>query len=309
MSMARSDFLNRLDVLARTLAEPFVQDGALQDVKKNEIARLVRNGLAVAGFSHLEVFLRARSSEVLASISSSGIAFSQLPARVQVASTVGLIKALQNRVKIYSDDASRVAFVQQQGSYIASTASTPFVLSDLAFGYEGSNLSSGVVKDLLSAFRVKDGWTQIGALAAKVGLGALSLATSFENAARRRHASAHVAMAPTPYGDLVSFLAEARAIAFGFDLLLSTALMKIRQRDPVYLPKGELSEADVRLILVEKTRRGFRLRDHGSKRPRKSGVSISVLEPFAVAQAAAVGGAFAILDASGQLTRWAIPGG
>lgn len=308
MSIARSDFLNRLNVLARTLAEPFVQDGALQDVEKNEVARLVRNGLAVAGFSHLEAFLRGRSSEVLASISSSGIAFSQLPVKVQHASTVGLIKTLQARVKIYSDDASRVAFVQQQGNYIASTASTPFVLSDLAFGYEGSNLSSGVVKDLLSAFRVKDGWGQISALAAKVGLGALSLATAFENAARRRHASAHVAMAPTPYGDLISFLGEARAIAFGFDLMLSTALIKIRQRDPTYLPKGEISEADVKLVLVEKTRRGFRLRDSGSRRARKSGESVAVLEPFAVARANAIGGGFAVLDASGQLTDWGIPG-
>ena len=309
MSIARSEFLNRLTVLTRTLAESFVQDGALQDVEKNEVARLVRNGLAVAGFSHLEAFLRGRSSEVLASLSNSGIAFAQLPAKVQHASTVGLIKTLQARVKIYQDDASKVAFVQQQSNYIASTAATPFVLSELAFGYEGSNLSKDVVKDLLSAFRIKDGWGQISALAAKVGLGTLSLATAFENAARRRHVSAHVAMAPTPYGDLISFLGEARAIAFGFDVMLSTALIKIRQRDRNYLPNGILSESDVKLMLVEKTRRSFRLRDYGSNRARKSAESIAIIEPFAVARANAIGGAFAVLDASGQLTRWGIPGG
>ena len=307
MSVARSAFVERFATYAATLAEEFVQDGALHESARNEKARLLRNGLAVVGFSYLEDFLRGRCAEVLASIGSAGVAFAELPDKVKTAATVGLLKAIQARVHLEPDEMAKIAFAQEQARFLASTAAAPYQLSEFTFGYKGSNVSSDEVADALRAFRTQAPWIAIASLASKVGLGSLSLEGAFENAAKRRHRAAHVAGAITPHGDLLAYINEAKAIAFGFDVLLSIGLVNIRRRSATYLAGGTLQASDARLVHLFFDKGRFKEKVYGASRSRATASSLAELEVAASRRAHADGEVLAYLNSAGQLENWIIP--
>lgn len=307
MSLARQNFLQRFSTFEQTLKEVAVQDGALHEANRNSKARLLRNGLAVASFAFLEDFIRHRSGEILASIAASGLPFSSLPEKVRSATTFGLLRSLDSRMRFEADDAAKISFVQSHASFVASTATMPFQLSELAFGYKASNISEEEVADILRAFRVPGPWQAVGLLASRVGLGSLVLMEAFRNAAKRRHAAAHVAGATTPLADLENYLREARAIAFGFDVLLSVPALQIRRRDPAYLGGGSLDPAGVPIHLLYFEGGRFKERVFGSKRARATSSNLAGIEVASFPRAIAAGAAIAYLNSSGQLDKWGFP--
>jgi hypothetical protein len=307
MSLARATFLERFSTLDVTIAEPYVQDGALNEVQRNARARLIRNGLAVVGFAFLEDFVRQRAAEILASISASAVPFSDLPEKVKEACTFGLLKAMQVRANLQPDAAAKIAFSQDHARLLASTASSPYQLSDITFGYKSSNIGSEDVAEILRSFRIATPWDAVGILASKVGLSSLSLKDSFENAARRRHRAAHVAGAITPFGDLMGFINEAKAIAFGFDALLSSALIRIKRRNAAYFGGGSIGGNDVVVTLVLSEGGRYKERAWGAVRAKATGTDLNSVTMRAIPRADAAGAALAILDASGQLESWRIP--
>ncbi|WP_271680585.1 hypothetical protein [Thermomonas mangrovi] len=307
MSRARQDFLQRFATFEQTLGEATVQDGALHETDRNAKARLLRNGLAVASFAFLEDFIRQRSGEVLANIAASGVPFSVLPDKVRSATTFGLLRSLESRMKFEPDDAAKISFVQNHAGFVASTTTMPFQLSELSFGYKSSNISEDEVADILRAFRVQGPWQAVGFLASRVGLGSLVLMEAFKNAAKRRHMAAHVAGATTPLNDLENYVREAKAIAFGFDVLLSAPALQIRRRDVSYLGGGVLDPAKIPIHLLYQERGRFKERVFGSGRARATAPDVAGIEVVAYPRAIASGAAIAYLNPSGQLEKWDFP--
>lgn len=307
MSRARQDFLQRFSTFEQTLSEAAVQDGALHETDRNAKARLLRNGLAVASFAFLEDFIRQRSGEVLANIAASGVSFSALPDKVRSATTYGLLRSLDSRMKFEADDVAKISFVQNHAGFVASTATMPFQLSELSFGYKSSNISEDELADILRAFRVQGPWQAIGLLASRVGLGSLVLMEAFKNAAKRRHMAAHVAGATTPLSDLENYVREAKAIAFGFDVLLCAPALHIRRRDASYLGGGIIDPARVPIHLLYQERGRFKERVFGSGRARATAPDLASIEVVSYPRAIAAGAAVAYLNSSGQLERWNFP--
>lgn len=235
MTSARNDFIERIRTLKTTISETeAVRSKGPTERMHNQIARMLRNGLAVVGFASLEDFIKARSCEVLELIGTTGVAFDQLPEKVQVATTYGAISALNYQLGL-RDKQEKIGFAQDHTLKISSTASGGYALTALAFGYGQPNLNVDSIKSILSSFGVENPWGQITNIASSLGLAALPLDESFKNAALRRHRAAHVANADTPQGDISQFVNEAIAIAIGFDFLFSKALSLIRDLDPRYL--------------------------------------------------------------------------
>lgn len=307
MSRARQDFLYRFSTFEQTLAEVAVQDGALHESDRNAKARLLRNGLAVASFAFLEDFIRQRSGEVLANIAASGIGFSALPEKVRSAATFGLLRSLDSRARYEPDEAAKISFVQSHAGMISSTAAIPFQLSELSFGYRASNISDEEVGDILRAFRVISPWKAIGTLASRVGLGSLVLDEAFKNAAKRRHSAAHVPGATTPLNDLENYVREAKAIAFGFDVLLSGSALLVRKRDVSYLGGGNVDPITMPISLLYFDRGRYKERPFGSARAKATAADVASLETVAFPRAIAQGAAIAYLGPAGQLDKWAFP--
>lgn len=234
MPSAKSLFLERMHALETSTSIEAVTNKTLADKAHNDVAKMLRNGLAVVGFAALEDFVKSRTSEVLSEIGSSGVPFRDLPEGLRVATTYEAITALSYQLSL-RPKTDRISYFQDHAQKLASTASTAYDLTPLAFGYSQANLQEDVVRDILKSFLITDPWGQMTQLASRLGLVALPLNETFKGAALRRHRAAHVAHADTPQTDLAQYVKEALAIAIGFDTLLSRSLGCIRTHDQNYL--------------------------------------------------------------------------
>lgn len=234
MPSAKSLFLERISSLEQSVNIEAVTNKSLTDKEHNNIARMLRNGLAVVGFAALEDFIKSRTSEVLSEVGQTSVPFQNLPEKLRYATTYEAISALSYQLSI-RPKSDRVTYIQEQALKLASTASTAYELMPHAFGYDQANLQEDTVKSILKSFLVDDPWGEMTQLASRLGLVALPLAETFKSAALRRHRAAHVAHADTPQTDIIQFIKEAFAIAVGFDALLTKALSRLRMHDVNYL--------------------------------------------------------------------------
>lgn len=234
MQRAKTQFLERISSLRQSLEIEAVTNKSLAEDLHNRVARLLRNGLAVVGFTALEDFLKSRTSEVLDSVGSSGVPFLSLPEKLRDATTHGAISALAYQISIRTRS-DRTTYVQEHAQKLASTASTAYELTPHALGYSQANLQDQSIKEILKAFSIADPWGQMTALGSRLGLVALPLDETFKSAALRRHRAAHVANADTPQNDLKQFVNESLAIAMGFDWLITTALKLLNTHDLGYI--------------------------------------------------------------------------
>lgn len=146
MANARSEFIERIRTLNKSISDTdAVRSKGHLEREHNEIARMLRNGLAVVGFASLEDFIKARSSEVLDLIGSVGLSFEQLPEKVQIATTHGAITALNYQLGL-RDKQDKIAFVQEHAQKISSTANSSYALTSLAYGFGNANLNAESIK-------------------------------------------------------------------------------------------------------------------------------------------------------------------
>lgn len=247
MPSARSLFLERMHALETSTSIDAVTNKALTDKAHNDVAKMLRNGLAVVGFAALEDFVKSRTSEVLSEIGSSGVPFHDLPEGLRIATTYEAITALSYQLSL-RPKTDRITYFQDHAQKLASTASTAYDLTPLAFGYSQANLQEDVVKEILKSFLITDPWGQMTQLASRLGLAALPLNETFKGAALRRHRAAHVAHADTPQTDLAQYVKEALAIAIGFDTLLTRSLGCIRAHDRNYLTsRTSINSASIKI--------------------------------------------------------------
>jgi hypothetical protein len=234
MTSAKSLFLERIASLTASTQIEAVTNRPLADRAHNNVARMLRNGLAVVGFASLEDFIKSRVSEVLNDVGRTGVPFRDLPERLRFASTFESIAALSYQMTI-RDKADRLAYIQEHAAKIASTSATAYEITPHAFGYDQANVNSDTVRAILKSFLIDNPWGEMTKIAARIGLIGMPLEETFKSAANRRNRAAHVAHHDTPQTDIQQFTKEAHATAITFDALLTKALRNMQQHNARYL--------------------------------------------------------------------------
>ena len=310
MSLARTAFLERLDSFGVAILEPGLISRDPSQVGHNNTARLLRNGLAVAGFALLEDFIRSRTQEVLERLSSGQLPFDSLPDELREACVFGATKA----VAYHGDIKKRqhedyLSFIQEHGRLIGSTSSSGYQLSPMSLGWERPNLNHDDVKEILRAFKIKDGWGNIDSLAARVGLASPSLCEAFRQSALRRHRAAHKADVDTETSQLDSFVSQALGIAIAFDALISKSLRRLLDRDSTFLSdSGDILHSDVSVRFLDKGQDGWwrEMKENGQRAVRRT-QDVVTLKSECLARADARRDLIVIRKVSQQPTEWLIP--
>ena len=228
MSIARSEFLKRGNVISSCLIDAASIDGTPAEIEKNNRAALFRSGISINIFSSLELFVKERTHELLISHQKNGINFAQLDPKMQRALTIGAIQGLTFQCKILGDDpnAQAAKFISEINN-IQQASGDLSKASRYSFCHQASNVTSGEINNILEAFGVLNGWHCINTLSKRIGMGGfLDFKTEHENIARRRHSCAHNPNAKIPTGDAVSSFDASLGIAIGFDILISTAILQ-----------------------------------------------------------------------------------
>ena len=304
MSVARNQFLARISSLARSIRIDAVKSRPLTEQAHNDVARMLRNGLAVVGFASLEDFIKSRTSEVLSEVGRTHVPFRDLPEKLRFATTFDALSALSYQLSLRAK-ADRVAYVQEHAQRIASTATAAYELSAHALGYDQANLQDETIKSILKCFLIDDPWGEMTKLASRIGLIALPLDETYRSAALRRHKAAHVAHADTPQTDLSQFTKEALATAIGFDALLSRALARMYALDAAYL-RGttKVSAASVMIRTIKRQDNSWRETIEGRTSAVKVESSLDVLVPLTRARAAAAHNLLVIFNADNEVETW-----
>lgn len=292
-------------VFDRSLGSSEIADRAVTEVAHNQTAAMLRNGLAVVGFAALEDFIRTRTSEVALDLGRTGVRFDQLTDKLQKASTYGAIKAIDFQIKRLDSDSDKISLVQREAKRIYSTSQAAYELTPFVFGFSESNLNSDSIKETLSAFGVDQGWDQMAAVSARVGMLSLPLRQAFENARMRRHNAAHVFGTITPQVDLQSYVREALSIAISFDVLISAALQKYRCLDAGFITGSKkLMAADIDFFAIRFSGGAWKLYPSSGGRAKRKAVDLAGIHGVGLAHARAKNAALVVFNESGQLRGW-----
>lgn len=304
MSNARSLFNSRIASLINSLGIEAVQAKPLTEQAHNDVARMLRNGLAVVGFAALEDFIKSRISEVLSEIGPTNVPFGRLPEKLQYAVTFEALSAISYQIGL-RPKSDRISYVQEHAQRIASTATAAYDLTPHALGYDQANVQDETIKGMLKCFQIDNPWGEITRIASRLGLAALPLDETYKSAAIRRHRAAHVAHADTPQTDLQQFSKEALAIAIGFDALLSRALSKLRLHDAPFLQgQAKVSAADITIRKILPAGSKWREELEGRSTAVKIEESKDILLAAARSRAAAARNLLVIQGDSGHLVGW-----
>lgn len=224
MSIARQEFLVRLDTLVACLNETNLNDGAPTEYLRNQIASMMRQGLAVLIFAALESFVRERTAECLRGFDPNAITFSDLSDELQRATILGAIDGLVFRSK-FEDKTNRHTWALQQLKNIASSDTSLANISHLSFASNKANLDDEDIPNVLKAFGIEDVWKNITDVSKRAGMGGLLDAKAqFSQMRKTRHLSAHDVTSIVPHANLSSSIQAIRGIGVGFDMLLSHSL-------------------------------------------------------------------------------------
>lgn len=304
---AKDDFLLRIGSLSSALSERALSDGLLTDHEHNRKAAILRNGLAVVGFAALEDFFKKRMSEVLSEVGRTGCSFSRLPERLRCAVTHEAIHALKQQLTYQDTAADKMIFMQEESRKISSTATVPYDLTAIAFGYSASNVGVEEIKDAMLAFNIEKPWESVDRVAYNLGISGISLRNAYKVSYLRRNRAAHVAAANTPLPELTQFVKDALAIAVSFDFLISSALLKVKLLDPAFLAGGLVGPADLKIWIFRKDAGTWRFKRYGATRAKRAGNDFVTQRDLARADVIACREALVIFNDQGALLDWVSP--
>jgi hypothetical protein len=306
MPSAKEDFILRISSLEQSLSSNAVKNEILIPEYKehNEIARMLRNGLAVVGFAALEDFVKRRASEVASQVGSANVAFYKLPIKLQNAATYEVVRALNFQLN-HRNRPDKIAYIQEQALKVASTSGDDYKLSEHIFGYDQSNVTSDTISRSLGSFHIDKPWNQMQLMASRLGLTGLPLEETFKSAAQRRHRAAHVASADTPESELRQYIKEAYAIGISFDLLLTKALKEIQAKKTDYLNgKTKVQSVGIPLRIVKYVdQRWKEFADNASRATKASLIKAEVMQE-ALRRSRASNEALIEFDEHGKIAHW-----
>lgn len=274
-------------------------------------SKLLRNGLAVVGFTVLEDFVKKRFSRAFEEIAQTRIMFEELPEKIQKAVTYEAVVSINHQLGLrrHWPHAEKLSFIQGEASKIASTSNgRDFDLTGYAFGFGKSNVSESDIKEALTCFHVLQPWEAMTSISQVLGMTTLPLNNSYKNASERRHHAAHVAHADTPYTDLENYVNEALSIAVAIDVVLSGCIKRIASIDEKYLSgekKYKLVFHDFPFYFVKYERNKWKVfSSKNLNRAKVTGVNELQVFDKAIQLAARDKLPVIFFDANGSLCRW-----
>lgn len=191
---------------------------------------LVRS-VCVQGLASFEAFVRERSDEWVAYLSSGRIPPSRLPggSRQYEDRVVQLLpRALQ-----YADTGDRARIIEDVGRTLLSLSTSNLVAHGLAFSWPGSNIRSDDVAALLYLAGVDTGraWSEMTALWSAVDArfpGNTSAKSLFESFCSLRHNAAHEVTPNLPLANVAAMTRSVKLTSLCLDALVSTGLRAVR---------------------------------------------------------------------------------
>lgn len=262
MSVARGNFLLRYKAHQAALIEPVLAGGGLGVSVTNESARSLRCGLMVQAYASLETFLRQRTNEAMAHVTSGTIAFGRLPPKLQDVAIFGAIDGLRFQVSLWGrQDPRALALAHGESSAIASSVGHPYVFSSVMFGHDRSNVAPASISEFLSALGVGgDPWHHLTRMASRVGLGSLPVKDGLQQGYTLRNSAAHDAQSRIELQDIEDFLRSSVAVALGFDALASRSARLLNEGNTVGLGgSGKILETDITFRFMDPN--GAKLRE------------------------------------------------
>ena len=241
MSQSRRAFYGDLRAMGYLASTPQLTDAAPSSVDHNRGARLLRKGLAVAAFSHLEGYVRARLEELANILSTSQIPFSALDGKLQRYLLVDAVSGLANSL-YFVPKSDQQSFAAIELARLAGYSGPLRSYTAHGFSPRGSNVTSSDVSSVLGALGATgDPWLSLSQITSHLGASRLSLATDFSNAARLRHNSAHSATFNVPTTDLQTQITSSILIGMSFDILATSYIDAHRRARSVLELKSFLS--------------------------------------------------------------------
>lgn len=223
MSAARKSFYDTLNVITGLGAAPLLTDVFPPTDPHNNRARILRSGLVVSAFSHLEAYIENRLDEVLPELASSPFGYATFGDNLRRFFSVDAIQGLSQRIR-FMEKMDALPFVEANLPRVASFTATPPIFTGLGFSPFGSNVSAEDVSNLLKAFGITDGWRKLRSVCSSVGATPLSLKEDFKNLIRTRNKAAHDSTTNVPSLDLSAHLRTVRLIAIAMDIALTHAI-------------------------------------------------------------------------------------
>ena len=219
---SKADLLKRIQFLNEAINEPYLIDIGIALSRHNEIANLLRRGIGIVAFNILEDYINRRNEEALHYLSNSGILFDRLTLELQNRSTYDALKSLAFHSNMIKKDPSvdLISLIQEETGRIQSTQSFPYNLSKFTLKPQSFNVTSSDVKDFLKCFGIPDVWNSLQYISNSFGGGITDLATSFNNAYKRRNNAAHDAAFNYSNVWLRNIKAEILAIAASIDIII-----------------------------------------------------------------------------------------
>ena len=232
-----------------------------------QVARVLRNGLAVIALAALERFLRERVAELAVVLTARAhLKFNELPEALQNRLAVSALAALSSELGRSSAPLAKIGDVVSLGKSLASLDSARTAFSASSLQWAGSNVRPDDIEQALRALGYKNPWGQLSEVMSKAirpGTKA-DVSAVLRGLLDRRHSAAHDAAHTVSVLEVRSLHRDVLILALTVDALLSDAAR--------CLIEGDLNSAtDVSRIAVwsvEKPLRAtrYRLRSE-SKRP------------------------------------------
>jgi hypothetical protein len=244
---------------------------------------VLRNGLAVAGVTLLEDFIRKRTSEIVKAISDAGLPLSALPADLREAVTQNTVRNLAYQVRgLQRDGIDPMPLIESTSRALATAPRASARLSSIALHWAESNVKSDHIAWILKTLGVDKPWDQITQIANQAGFAMGPMAAVFDGVMSVRHAAAHRFDQEILVLDVRSYPRIALAFAIGFDALASRAAVLAADQNAPYLAGSRITAAAIVLRYLDDTGNGYD--EHTA-----TGSSIAVHARIAGARAAAIG--------------------
>jgi hypothetical protein len=258
VARARQAFITNLATYRRAAQQPALLGSSPPITPSDQSARILRNGLSVAGLTLIEEFIRERTAEIVEYISRARLPISALPVDLRKAVTNTAVRNLAYQVRgLIRDDLDPVPLIHETSRALASTQRTPSTLSRIALHWADSNVGTSHIGWVLKTLGVDRPWEQMTDLATRSGFTVGPMMDVFGAALRERHSAAHRFDKDSLLLDVRSFPRNALAFAIGFDALASRAAALCAAQNPAYLGGRKVIAADVVFRFLDDTGAGY----------------------------------------------------
>lgn len=253
------------DASARLLSQP-----------DDATSRMVRKGLVVASFNSFEGFVKSRFKELSNSVEDykqGRLLFGSMPEDVQkpiLKHVASVTSSYLGRVNKHTDLNLILPHLNDLGDFL-SHASSKRMFSESIGWWAGSNISKDGIRDLLRMLRVMAPWDVMSSIEFHFGKVNPNMSTLAESRIGLRHNAAHDPKFDCGNLELEEHVRELRSLAFGVDILCSTAASLLACGDEVFFKADAYITADHFNSFWELVPRA---RDYAAY--RKSGVDQSV---------------------------------